>query len=47
MGERENSDFPLWAFGVWILGPVVAGIVIKNFFGGAGSETKKTEEQND
>jgi hypothetical protein len=44
MGERESSDFPLWALGVWILGPVAAGIVAKNFFGNAGNETKKTEK---
>ncbi|MGB7286043.1 MAG: hypothetical protein WBC71_03840 [Salaquimonas sp.] len=47
MGEREYSDFPLWAFGVWVLGPLAAGIVIKNFFGSAGNETKKTEMYND
>lgn len=46
-GERESSDFPVWAFVVWILGPVAAGIVIKNFFGKSENETKKTEEQND
>ncbi|GEM_PF-2536447 len=43
-GERQSSDFPVWAFVVWILGPVVAGIVIRNFFGKSENETKKTEK---
>jgi hypothetical protein len=43
-GERQSSDFPVWAFVVWILGPVAAGIVAKNFFGKSENETKKTEK---
>ncbi|KAG1700516.1 FeS cluster assembly protein SufB [Nymphon striatum] len=32
-GERENDLTPLWAFGVWILGPW-AGSIIWKWFGG-------------
>ena len=30
-GERENDLTPLWAFGVWILGPWAASIIWKWF----------------
>ncbi len=29
LGERDTGFDPVLAFGVWILGPVAAGIVIK------------------
>ena len=32
-GERENELIPLWALGVWILGPYAASIIWK-WFGG-------------
>ncbi len=36
-GERENDLTPLWAFGVWILGPW-AGSIIWKWFGGENEE---------
>jgi len=40
-GERENDLTPLWAFGVWILGPWAASIMWKWFGGESEEETDK------
>ena len=39
-GERENELTPLWAFGVWVLGPYAGSIIWKWF----GSEKEVEEE---
>lgn len=39
-GERENDWAPLWAFGVWILGPW-AGSIIWKWFGRESEEETK------
>ena len=40
-GERENDLTPLWAFGVWILGPWAASIIWKWF----GQQNKEEQEE--
>lgn len=36
MGDREVGIEPLWAFGVWILGPIAASVILK--YAGNGSK---------
>ncbi len=40
-GERENDLTPLWAFGVWILGPWAVSIIWKWF----GQQNKEEQEE--